>query len=161
MNRRCHGIGPQQEDLLLQWQHVLEIRRCVNYVELDYPRDISMFAGVGRSIDAVFQWKNGTKYFFKGKHFWQFDDLRMRVAHRKPKSSAHFWMGCPRGLDTNDVDLEPLTRHRFTSVSESSGSSIAPISQIIFLTIVLLVGAKSLLLRTDSVGWLERQLLKN
>jgi hypothetical protein len=31
----------------------------VNYVELDYPRDISMFAGVGPNIDTVFQWKNG------------------------------------------------------------------------------------------------------
>ena len=31
----------------------------INYVELDYPRDMSMFAGVGYNIDAVFQWKNG------------------------------------------------------------------------------------------------------
>lgn len=33
---------------------------CVNYVELDYPRDISSnFGGVGNDIDAVFQWKDG------------------------------------------------------------------------------------------------------
>lgn len=31
----------------------------MNYVELDYPRDMSMFSGVGYNIDAVFQWKNG------------------------------------------------------------------------------------------------------
>lgn len=31
----------------------------MNHVELDYPRDMSMFAGVGYHIDAVFQWKNG------------------------------------------------------------------------------------------------------
>lgn len=28
-------------------------------VELDYPRDMSMWRGVGTDIDAVFQWKDG------------------------------------------------------------------------------------------------------
>lgn len=28
-------------------------------VELDYPRDMSMWKGVGPNIDAVFQWKDG------------------------------------------------------------------------------------------------------
>lgn len=38
---------------------LLRFDESINYVELDYPRDMSMFAGVGNDIDAVFQWKNG------------------------------------------------------------------------------------------------------
>ncbi|CAK9820460.1 Matrix metalloproteinase-24 [Anthophora plagiata] len=79
----------------------------VNHVELDYPRDISMFADVGNDIDAVFQSRNGKTYFFKGKGFWEFDDKRMRVAHEKQKLSAPVWMGCPRELETNDVENYP------------------------------------------------------
>ncbi|XP_034189072.2 matrix metalloproteinase-2 [Osmia lignaria lignaria] len=79
----------------------------VNYVELDYPRDISMFAGVGNDIDAVFQWTDGKTYFFKGKGFWKFDDRRMKVAHERQKLSAPVWMGCPRELETNDVETYP------------------------------------------------------
>jgi hypothetical protein len=29
------------------------------HVELDYPRDMSMWSGVDYNIDAVFQWKDG------------------------------------------------------------------------------------------------------
>jgi hypothetical protein len=49
----------------------------------------------------------------------------MRVAHKKPKSSAHFWMGCPRGLDTNDVDLELPKKTRINSIS-ASGAPMIP-----------------------------------
>lgn len=94
----------------------------VNYVELDYPRDISMFAGVGNGIDAVFQWKNGKTYFFKGKGFWEFDDLRMKVAHEKQKLSAPVWMGCPRELETNDVENYP----RKSKIMSSSDASKLP-----------------------------------
>ena len=32
-------------------------------VELDYPRLISMWKGIGNNIDAVFQWKDGEYTF--------------------------------------------------------------------------------------------------
>ncbi|RLU17925.1 hypothetical protein DMN91_010164 [Ooceraea biroi] len=96
----------------------------VNYVELDYPRDMSMFAGVGNDIDAVFQWKNGKTYFFKGKGFWEFDDLRMRVAHEKQKLSAPVWMGCPPPeIETNDIETNLPRKSRI--VSTSSAAAIA------------------------------------
>ncbi|XP_076246166.1 matrix metalloproteinase 2 [Calliopsis andreniformis] len=101
----------------------------VNYVELDYPRDISMFAGVGNDIDAVFQWKNGKTYFFKGKGFWEFDDLRMKVAHEKQKLSAPFWMGCPRELETNDVENYP---RKSKIVATSDASKLPTLSLGIF-----------------------------
>lgn len=36
----------------------------------------------------------GKTYFFKGKGFWKFNDLQMRVENEKQFSSATFWMGC-------------------------------------------------------------------
>ncbi|KAJ8974533.1 hypothetical protein NQ317_009100 [Molorchus minor] len=72
------------------WKFDEELQR----VELDYPRDMSMWKGVGTDIDAVFQWKDGKTYFFKDKGFWKFNDLHMRVDHVEQKLSAPFWMGC-------------------------------------------------------------------
>lgn len=34
-------------------------------VELDYPRHMNMWKGVGDNIDAVFQWRDGEIYFIK------------------------------------------------------------------------------------------------
>ncbi|XP_076282359.1 matrix metalloproteinase 2 isoform X3 [Lasioglossum baleicum] len=105
----------------------------VKFVELDYPRNMSKFAGVGNDIDAVFQWKNGKTYFFKGKGFWEFDDLRMKVAHEKPKPSAPFWMGCPRELETNDVESYP----RKSKIMASSDAPTLPtLSLALFLSIL-------------------------
>lgn len=63
-------------------------------VELDYPRDMTIWKGVPYNIDAAFQW-NGTTYFFKGKTFWKFDDKRMKVVSKTPSLSGPFWMACP------------------------------------------------------------------
>ncbi|CAH2096085.1 unnamed protein product [Euphydryas editha] len=67
----------------------------IGRVELDYPRDMAMWKGVGYNIDSVFQWKDGKTYFFKGKGFWKFNDLQMRVEHERQYPSAPFWMSCP------------------------------------------------------------------
>ncbi|XP_059481319.1 matrix metalloproteinase-2-like isoform X2 [Neocloeon triangulifer] len=79
-------------------------------VELDYPRDMSMWSGVGYNIDAAFKWKDGHIYFFKGKSYWKFNDMTMKVAHEKPMLSAPFWMGCPRRLEEPlNARQEPVT----------------------------------------------------
>ncbi|GAB6029831.1 hypothetical protein CHUAL_005540 [Chamberlinius hualienensis] len=77
-------------------------------VELDYPRDMSMWQGVPYNIDAAFQWTNGRTYFFKGKAYWKFDDKRMRVENKVAALSAPFWMGCP----DNSVDPIPPEEER-------------------------------------------------
>lgn len=86
----------------LYWRFDEEIGR----VELDYPRDMSIWDGIGYDIDAGFQYTNGKTYFFKGLHYWEFDDSRMRVAHYKPRLSAHKWMNCPR-IESNEIDQSP------------------------------------------------------
>ena len=59
----------------------------VGHVELDYPRDISMWTGVPPGIDSVFRNFDGKTYFFKGRKFWEFDDTRMRVVQKSPSPS--------------------------------------------------------------------------
>ncbi|XP_043484667.1 matrix metalloproteinase-2 [Leptopilina heterotoma] len=117
----------------------------VNHVELDYPRDMSMFAGVGNDIDAVFQWKNGKTYFFKGKYFWEFDDMRMRVAHEKPKLSSVFWMNCPSDGDSNDIDETPRRRTNL-KISSSSVSSTSSLSYLL-LTFTTILFIRNLMIR--------------
>lgn len=54
-------------------------------VELDYPRDMSIWSGVGYNIDAAFQYLDGKTYFFKNLGYWEFNDDRMKVAHARAK----------------------------------------------------------------------------
>ncbi|XP_055537460.1 matrix metalloproteinase-2 [Wyeomyia smithii] len=79
-----------------------------NHVELDYPRDMSMWKGVGYNIDSAFQNRDGKTYFFKGKGYWRFNDLRMSVDHADPHSSAHKWMKCQREpiIDTTTEEMQ-------------------------------------------------------
>lgn len=102
-------------------------------VELDYPRDMSMWKGVGYNIDTVFQWKDGKTYFFKGKGFWKFNDLRMRVENEQQTLSAPFWMGCPRPLEGPNT----RTKEKFVSEPVSSGLlSQTPPSVFIFSVVL-------------------------
>ncbi|KAK6638074.1 hypothetical protein RUM44_008499 [Polyplax serrata] len=101
----------------MYWRFDEEVGR----VELDYPRDMSMWKGVGYNIDAVFQWKDGKTYFFKNKGFWKFNDMRMRVENERQTLSAPFWMGCPRTTEMDDMDpTRPTTKRQIASSSSSS-----------------------------------------
>lgn len=35
----------------------------VQHMELDYPRDMSIWRGIGYHIDAALQWKDGMQFF--------------------------------------------------------------------------------------------------
>lgn len=89
-------------------------------VELDYPRLIDMWNGVGSDIDAVFQWKDGKTYFFKGKGFWKFNDLYMRVENPVQTPSGPFWMGCSKNLQ----GYEPGNKAPYTDTSVNSGGNL-------------------------------------
>ena len=78
----------------MYWRYDEEVR----HIELDYPRDIQMWKGVPYDIDGVFQYHDKKTYFFKGKHFWEFDDERMEVTKSSPMASGEFWLHCPKEL---------------------------------------------------------------
>lgn len=73
-------------------------------VEYDYPRALSIWAGIGYNIDAAFQYTDRKTYFFKGTGYWEFNDSRMRVVHNRRLPSAQKWMKCPRRV--NEIDDE-------------------------------------------------------
>ncbi|XP_004520956.1 matrix metalloproteinase-2 isoform X1 [Ceratitis capitata] len=116
-------------------------------VELDYPRDMSIWRGIGYNIDAAFKYSNGKTYFFKGYGYWEFNDDLMEVAHPRPKLSARKWMNCPRQV--NEVDEEqtwtaPLISERnetMASYMPSGASGIRNHSKrgsLICLTLLLI-----------------------
>lgn len=87
-------------------------------VELDYPRDISMWRGVPSDIDAAFQYMDGKTYFFKGKYFWQFDDNSMMVVDPSPKRIGTHWMQCPKEIIRNPFDNDEMNKgHRANGAS--------------------------------------------
>lgn len=115
----------------LYWRLDEELQR----VELDYPRSIEMWRGVGQSIDAAFQWKDGYTYFFRGKGFWRFNDLRMRVDHERQTLSAPFWMGC----DVQRLQIADRSAYVNQILPHTAASGISRISRIEFITMLAIV----------------------
>lgn len=103
-------------------------------VELDYPRLMEMWQGVGSDIDAVFQWKDGRTYFFKGNGFWKFNDLHMRVEEKEQTLSGPFWMGCSRDLKEGN---QPGLKAPYIDMS-SSGAKLHPYKAYLALAILSL-----------------------
>ena len=93
----------------------------VQHVELDYPRDMSMWGGIPSDIDAVFKSFNDKTYFFKGQRYWEFDDIRMKIVDPSSNPTLESqsinvkWLKCPpREVINNPFQSE-------SSVSSSSG----------------------------------------
>ena len=94
----------------------------VQHVELDYPRDMSMWGGIPSDIDSVFKSFDEKTYFFKGQRYWEFDDMRMKVVNASTHPTLESqsvnvrWLKCPpREVINNPFESE-------NSVSVSSGS---------------------------------------
>lgn len=121
-------------------------------VELDYPRDMSMWKGVGYNIDTVFQWKDGAlptwrfrrgfnvrcfsgkTYFFKGKGFWKFNDLRMSVERQEQTLSAPFWMGCPKTFEGRTSKEKYILNNNANTIFSSAAK---PTARFLLLTILI------------------------
>uniref|UniRef100_A0A6E8W3I3 ZnMc domain-containing protein n=1 Tax=Anopheles coluzzii TaxID=1518534 RepID=A0A6E8W3I3_ANOCL len=113
-----------------------------NRVELDYPRDMSMWRGIGYNIDSAFQYRDGKTYFFKGRGYWRFNDMNMSIAHEYQKSSARRWMKCHERLLLNDLDEDidvPPTVVHTAGVGTSRGTSLGRSDGYAPDTILLLV----------------------
>ena len=90
----------------------------IQYVELDYPRDLQMWRGIPYNIDAVFQWHNRKTYFFKDKYFWEFDDKKMKASKNSPKLIGEFWLQCPREMQ------DPYKKAHTSSANQNISNSI-------------------------------------
>ena len=70
----------------------------IQFIELDYPRDIVMWRGVPYNLDAVFQATDKKTYFFKDQYFWEFDDKKMEVTESSPQRVGEYWLRCPKEI---------------------------------------------------------------
>ncbi|KAI7688119.1 hypothetical protein SSS_04301 [Sarcoptes scabiei] len=60
-------------------------------VELDYPRDMSVWSGVPMNLDAAFTWRyDSSTYFFRNKFYWKFNNELMRTVNDYPKRLQSF-----------------------------------------------------------------------
>ena len=84
----------------------------VQHVELDYPRDMSMWSGIPANIDSVFKFFDGKTYFFKGQRYWEFDDMKMKIVNittptLENQSINVRWLKCPpREIISNPFNSE-------------------------------------------------------
>lgn len=65
-----------------------------DYIELDYPRDMSIWRNVPTPVDAAFRYWDGKTYFFKGEYYYEFYDNYMKVRKGFPKLIRKHWLGC-------------------------------------------------------------------
>lgn len=82
----------------------------------------------------------GTTYFFKGKVFWEFDDLRMKVKPKSPALSAPYWLGCPNNIENPSYGKASITD---TSGSGSSSGFLTSLLPFV-VAIAVVVRAESL-----------------
>ena len=61
-----------------------------------YPRDIEKW-DLPSNIDGALKWSDNITYFFKGDHFYRFNDRRFAIDSGDPKfprPTAPWWFGC-------------------------------------------------------------------
>lgn len=89
-------------------------------VDPGYPRSMDVWKGVPQNIDAATTWSDGKfpssfcsnftdekiclgiTYFFKGKHFWKFDNDWVSVVEAAPLPTPQIWLGCPEKEDMRE-----------------------------------------------------------
>lgn len=143
---------------------------AIKHIELDYPRDMSYWRGIGYHIDSAFQYTDGKifayslifhrtiiligletlgkTYFFKGKHFWRFDDSIQHVAHHNPELSSVRWMKCSKSRYSDESDKKkmsgttlPQTYDPSSSSSSSSASVMSRNIDRLHFAIIICAGA--------------------
>ena len=61
-------------------------------------------------MDAAFVFaRNGDTYFFKGKHYWRFNEVEKRIYTGYPKLITTYWRGVPENIDSALQTLEGET----------------------------------------------------
>ena len=106
---------------------------AAEYIELDYPRDISMWKGVPSHIDAVFQYTDRKTYFFKDRFFWEFDDSRMEVKRSEPTPVGEYWFRCPKEISAAEAAGSAASR------ASSQFSAAASFSSVLVLIASLII----------------------
>ncbi|XP_053375435.1 matrix metalloproteinase-2-like [Mercenaria mercenaria] len=101
-----------------------------DYIEYDYPRDMSIWRNVPVPLDSAFQHWDGKTYFLKGDQFWEFYDNKMRTRRKEGKPISKL-LGCRNGkLTPYSMALE---------LEDTDDGSSATSVQILFSNLVILL----------------------
>lgn len=69
-----------------------------NRVESMHPRSMSDWRGIPSDIDAAFQDRFGFAHFLRGKQYWKFDPVEVRVLEGYPRYIGVDFFGCSAAL---------------------------------------------------------------
>ncbi|XP_060077847.1 matrix metalloproteinase-2-like [Ylistrum balloti] len=103
-----------------------------NHIEMDYPRDMSIWRDVPVPVSTAFQYQAGPKdkaktYFFKDDKFYLFYDDKMRVKHGYPKAIRDHWWGCK-------TRVAEITR--YGNAEEHTGNTANRVATGLFTTVI-------------------------
>lgn len=112
-----------------------------DYIELDYPRDMSIWRNVPTPVDAAFRYWDGKTYFFKGEYYYEFYDNYMKVRKGFPKLIRKHWLGCntdPQGqYNLYRIQNQPAVDDKQKNIIENGTSDIK--SRILTLCVLSFV----------------------
>ncbi|XP_075591773.1 matrix metalloproteinase-25 isoform X3 [Dermatophagoides farinae] len=112
-----------------------------NCIEMDYPRDISVWQGIPTNLDAAFTWRfDSVTYFFKGSSYWKFDNRKMRVQNHNPGRIRDFLF---RSIDCRRIAIihQPDEYNhigQYDSLTSSASNAFTNQSFIILLLLLLI-----------------------
>ena len=98
-----------------------------DFIEPDYPRDMSIWRKVPVPLDSAFKYWDGKTYFFKGQYFYQFNDKKMRVQKGYPRLINKYWLGCDTYSVVNKI------------ISGEENGSLMTSSSIVTLTLAFVI----------------------
>lgn len=87
------------------------------------PWPVSMWSADFENLDTAFTAGSGKTYFFKGDHYWLWDDNLGRPAAGYPRKIASGWPGLPDSIDAAVTTLPPMVLAGVGKMSDSDGKT--------------------------------------
>lgn len=90
-----------QQTYLVSGDIYWKLNNSKDYIEYDYPRDMSIWKNVPLPVDSAFQHWDGRTYFLQGDKYWEFYDTKMQTRHIEGKPISAL-LGCRNGVMKSD-----------------------------------------------------------
>lgn len=107
-----------------------------DYIEYDYPRDMSIWRHVPTPLDSAFHHWDGKTYFLQGDQYWEFYDVKMRTRKKEGTPISNL-LGCQNGMLKQDLTVEEIPG--LSSGKDKLSSAI--IAQFLISNLVVLLSA--------------------
>ncbi|XP_072340202.1 matrix metalloproteinase-17-like [Scyliorhinus torazame] len=110
-----------------------------------YPKELSLWRGIGHGLDGVMAWSDGFTYFFKGRDHWRMEGGAVEVESSAASSTHRVWMHCdvPAHTPVPPDGRVPNVGECSCGLGRNSGRSLASGMEAIVISLslgVLLAG---------------------